>query len=112
VSFTKEEAINRLKKSWKWEEHPPHCIEAQYYFPSEDADEPNYDGIVFIKCWNCEVQDHFLYVDKDNCPECGHKVESVTDLDGSSGGHADQSWHICPECGVESSFQHWVTTPP
>ncbi len=47
-----------------------------------------------------------------NCPECGHGVESVTDLDGSSGGHADQSWHICPECGEESSFQHWVTTPP
>lgn len=65
MTYTEREARERLKKSIRSVSHPPYCEEKDYHFINNDIEErPNRDGIVTIKCWNCDVQDHFLYVNE------------------------------------------------
>jgi hypothetical protein len=59
--MNKDEAYERLEKLFYRIDHPEHCMEPDPHFVDEDKDYPQYDGCLVVKCWNCEVQDHFLY---------------------------------------------------
>lgn len=60
--MNKDEAQERLLKLFYDIEHSPHCMEPDPHFVDEDAQRyPQHNGCLVVKCWNCEVQDHFLY---------------------------------------------------
>jgi hypothetical protein len=44
--------------------HEGRCTEPDLYSETRNAPHhPDKDGVVTVKCWNCDAQDHFLYKD-------------------------------------------------
>lgn len=44
------------------------------------------------------------------CPDCGFEADSKDELDddGRRGGHADQWWRDCPDCGETHEGYFWM----
>lgn len=63
--WSKSEVRDRLLDQFFDMTHDEHCSEPDPHFEDEDTDRPERAGCLTIKCWNCRVQDHFLYTTDD-----------------------------------------------